>query len=76
MTDRVALVQRLRRHLARDEERDAEYFRGLGEATRLRTLETLADEGELTVGELVARLGQPHDPSRRSGIVAARPPTR
>ena len=35
------------------------YFRGLGDATRLRILELLRDEGELTVGELVERLGQP-----------------
>jgi DNA-binding transcriptional ArsR family regulator len=37
----------------------AKYFRGLGEPTRLRILELLRDEGELTVGELVERLGQP-----------------
>ena len=37
----------------------AKYFRGLGDATRLRILEALADDGELTVGELVVRLGQP-----------------
>ena len=36
----------------------AKYFRGLGDATRLRILETLAEEGELSVGELVERLGQ------------------
>jgi ArsR family transcriptional regulator, cadmium/lead-responsive transcriptional repressor len=36
----------------------AKYFRGLGDATRLRILELLRDEGELTVGELVERLGQ------------------
>src|SRR6266487_3216804 len=35
----------------------AKYFRGLGDATRLRILELLRDEGELSVGELVARLG-------------------
>src|SRR5881392_3963700 len=37
----------------------AKYFRGLGEPTRLRILELLRSEGELTVGELVARLGVP-----------------
>jgi DNA-binding transcriptional ArsR family regulator len=37
----------------------AKYFRGLGDPTRLRILELLRDEGELTVGELVARLGEP-----------------
>jgi DNA-binding transcriptional ArsR family regulator len=37
----------------------AKYFRGLGDPTRLRILELLRDEGELTVGELVERLGQP-----------------
>lgn len=37
----------------------AKYFRGLGEPTRLRILELLRDEGELTVGELVERLGEP-----------------
>jgi DNA-binding transcriptional ArsR family regulator len=35
----------------------AKYFRGLGDATRLRILELLRDEGELSVGELVSRLG-------------------
>lgn len=37
----------------------AKYFRGLGDATRVRILELLRDEGELSVGELVERLGQP-----------------
>src|ERR671936_207730 len=37
----------------------AKYFRGLGDSTRLRILELLRDEGELSVGELVARLGEP-----------------
>ena len=36
----------------------AKYFRGLGDATRVRILELLRDEGELSVGELVLRLGQ------------------
>ena len=36
----------------------AKYFRGLGDATRLRILEFLRDEGELSVGELVERLGE------------------
>src|SRR5216683_120867 len=35
----------------------AKYFRGLGDSTRLRILELLRDEGELSVGELVSRLG-------------------
>jgi len=37
----------------------AKYFRGLGDPTRLRILELLRDEGELSVGELVQRLGVP-----------------
>jgi DNA-binding transcriptional ArsR family regulator len=37
----------------------AKYFRGLGDPTRLRILELLRNEGELTVGQLVERLGQP-----------------
>jgi DNA-binding transcriptional ArsR family regulator len=36
----------------------AKYFRGLGDPTRLRILELLRSHGELSVGELVARLGQ------------------
>src|SRR5262249_2592643 len=36
----------------------AKYFRGLGEPTRLRILELLRDEGELSVGE-VRRLAVP-----------------
>ena len=35
----------------------AKYFRGLGDPIRLRILELLQAEGELTVGELVERLG-------------------
>ncbi len=35
----------------------AKYFRGLGDPTRLRILELLRMEGELSVGELVERLG-------------------
>jgi ArsR family transcriptional regulator, cadmium/lead-responsive transcriptional repressor len=34
----------------------AKYFRGLGDPNRLRILELLRDEGELSVGELVERL--------------------
>ncbi len=34
----------------------AKYFRGLGDPTRLRILQLLRDEGELSVGELVQRL--------------------
>ena len=37
----------------------AKYFRGLGDPTRLRILELLHSEGELSVGELVERLGLP-----------------
>jgi DNA-binding transcriptional ArsR family regulator len=37
----------------------AKYFRGLGDPTRVRILELLRSEGELTVGELVTRLGLP-----------------
>jgi DNA-binding transcriptional ArsR family regulator len=35
----------------------AKYFRGLGDPSRLRILELLRVEGELSVGELVERLG-------------------
>ncbi len=35
----------------------AKYFRGLGDPTRLRILALLRSEGELSVGELVGRLG-------------------
>lgn len=35
----------------------AKYFRGLGDPTRLRILELLREEGELSVGGLVERLG-------------------
>ncbi len=34
----------------------AKYFRGLGDPTRLRILELLRSDGELSVGELVERL--------------------
>ena len=37
----------------------AKYFRGLGDPTRVRILELLRSDGELTVGELVTRLGLP-----------------
>ena len=37
----------------------AKYFRVLADRARLRILEVLADEGELTVGELVERVGLP-----------------
>jgi DNA-binding transcriptional ArsR family regulator len=36
----------------------AKYFRGLGDPTRVRILELLREHGELSVGDLVARLGQ------------------
>jgi DNA-binding transcriptional ArsR family regulator len=35
----------------------AKYFRALGEPTRLRILELLRSEGELSVGDLVDRVG-------------------
>lgn len=35
----------------------AKYFRGLGDATRVRILQLLSECGELSVGELAARLG-------------------
>ena len=35
----------------------AKYFRGLGDASRVRILELLRDAGELPVGALVARTG-------------------
>jgi ArsR family transcriptional regulator, cadmium/lead-responsive transcriptional repressor len=34
------------------------YFRALGDPTRVRILELLREHGELSVGELVQRLGQ------------------
>lgn len=37
----------------------AKYFRALGDPTRIRILELLDAEGELSVGELVERLGMP-----------------
>jgi len=37
----------------------AKYFRGLGDPIRLRILELLRSAGELSVGELVARLELP-----------------
>jgi ArsR family transcriptional regulator, cadmium/lead-responsive transcriptional repressor len=37
----------------------AKYFRGLGDPIRLRILELLTAEGELSVGELVDRLALP-----------------
>jgi ArsR family transcriptional regulator, cadmium/lead-responsive transcriptional repressor len=37
----------------------AKYFRGLGDPLRVRILGLLRTEGELSVGELVERLGEP-----------------
>ncbi len=37
----------------------AKYFRGLGDPTRVRILELLEEHDELSVGDLVDRLGQP-----------------
>ena len=57
----------------------AKYFRGLGDPIRLRILEVLRSEGELSVGELVRRLGMPQPKVsnhlaclRWCGFVAAR----
>jgi DNA-binding transcriptional ArsR family regulator len=57
----------------------AKYFRGLGDPTRLRILELLREQGELSVGELVERLGEPQPKVsnhlaclRWCGFVAAR----
>ena len=57
----------------------AKYFRGLGDPIRLRILELLRAEGELSVGELVVRLGLPQPQVsnhlaclRWCGFVAAR----
>ena len=57
----------------------AKYFRGLGDPTRVRILELLRDEGELSVGALVERLGLPQPQVsnhlvclRWCGFVAAR----
>lgn len=36
----------------------AKYFRGLGDPTRVLILELLREHGELSVGQLVERLGQ------------------
>ncbi len=36
----------------------AKYFRGLGDPLRVRILQLLRTEGELSVGELVERLGE------------------
>ncbi|MGH2941930.1 MAG: ArsR/SmtB family transcription factor [Solirubrobacteraceae bacterium] len=36
----------------------AKYFKVLSDPTRVRVLELLAEHGELSVGDLVARLGQ------------------
>jgi DNA-binding transcriptional ArsR family regulator len=58
----------------------AKYFRGLGDPSRLRILELLRDEGELSVGQLVERLGLPQPKVsnhlaclRWCGFVEARP---
>jgi ArsR family transcriptional regulator, cadmium/lead-responsive transcriptional repressor len=37
----------------------AKYFRGLGDPLRVRILELLRTEGELSVGEIVERIGEP-----------------
>jgi DNA-binding transcriptional ArsR family regulator len=37
----------------------AKYFRGFGDPVRVRILELLSAEGELSVGDLVTRLGEP-----------------
>jgi ArsR family transcriptional regulator, cadmium/lead-responsive transcriptional repressor len=57
----------------------AKYFRGLGDPSRLRILELLRNEGELSVSELVGRLALPQPKVsnhlaclRWCGFVAAR----
>jgi ArsR family transcriptional regulator, cadmium/lead-responsive transcriptional repressor len=57
----------------------AKYFRGFGDPTRVRILELLRAEGELSVGELAERLGEPQPKVsnhlaclRWCGFVAAR----
>jgi DNA-binding transcriptional ArsR family regulator len=57
----------------------AKYFRGLGDPIRLRILQLLQSEGELSVGELVDRLALPQPKVsnhlaclRWCGFVAAR----
>lgn len=57
----------------------AKYFRALGDPTRLRILRLLAEEGELAVGEIVARVAVPQATVsthlaclRRCGFVATR----
>lgn len=57
----------------------AKYFRGLGDPIRLRILELLESDGELSVGELVDRLALPQPKVsnhlaclRWCGFVAAR----
>jgi ArsR family transcriptional regulator, cadmium/lead-responsive transcriptional repressor len=37
----------------------AKYFRGFGDPLRVRILELLRSEGELSVGEIVDRVGEP-----------------
>jgi DNA-binding transcriptional ArsR family regulator len=37
----------------------AKYFRGFGDPTRVRILELLREHGDLSVGEIVERLGEP-----------------
>src|SRR5262249_50453414 len=48
----------------------AKYFRGLGDPIRLRILELLRDEGELSVGQLVdrLRLAQPKVANHLGGL--------
>ena len=57
----------------------AKYFRGFGDPTRVRILGLLRAEGELSVGDLVKRLGEPQPKVsnhlaclRWCGFVAAR----
>jgi ArsR family transcriptional regulator, cadmium/lead-responsive transcriptional repressor len=57
----------------------AKYFRGLGDPLRVRILELLRAEGELSVGEIVERVGEPQPKVsnhlaclRWCGFVAAR----
>ena len=48
----------------------AKYFRGLGDPIRLRILELLQNDGELSVGELVDRLALPVREAQLGSIAA------
>lgn len=46
-------------HARTDATAAARFFRVFGDATRLRLLQLLLERGEMSVGELVAAVGQP-----------------